>query len=54
MEAPVAAADKAIETGKLQGLAKLISERTEKGLHRHFAEVMAKKKYHPADVAGRA
>ena len=55
VEAPVAAADKAIESGKLHGLAKLISERAEKGLHRHFAEVMAKKKYSPADVeAGRA
>ena len=55
VEPPVAAADKAIETGKLQGLAKLISERTEKGLHGHFDEVMAKKKYNPNDIeAGRA
>ena len=55
IEPPVAAADKAIETGKLQTLGKLISERTEKGLHSHFEEVMAKKKYNPNDVeAGRA
>lgn len=55
IEPPVAAADKAIETGKLQGLAKVIFERTEKGLHEHFDEVMAKKKYNPNDVsAGRA
>jgi hypothetical protein len=55
VEAPVAAADKAIETGKLQGLAMLIFERTERGLHGHFDEVMAKKKYNPNDVeAGRA
>ena len=55
VEAPVAAADKAIETGKLQGLAKLVFERTEKGLHGHFDQVMAKKKYNPNDVeAGRA
>ncbi|TAK43586.1 MAG: hypothetical protein EPO27_14615 [Betaproteobacteria bacterium] len=55
IELPVAAADKAIETGKLQGLAKVIFERTEKGLHGHFDQVMAKKKYNPNDVeAGRA
>lgn len=55
IEPPVAVADKAIETGKLQGLAKVIFERTEKGLHEHFDQVMAKKKYNPNDVsAGRA
>ena len=55
VEPPVAAADKAIENGKLQPLAKLISDRTEKGLHGHFNEVMAKKKYNPNDIeAGRA
>ncbi|HSA88921.1 MAG TPA: DUF6448 family protein [Burkholderiales bacterium] len=55
IEPPVAAADQAIENGKLQGLAKLIFDRTEKGLHSHFEQVMAKKKYNPNDVeAGRA
>jgi hypothetical protein len=55
VEPPVAAADKAIETGKLQGLAKVIFDRTEKGLHGHFEQVMAKKTYDPNDVeAGRA
>lgn len=55
VEPPIAAADKAIETGKLQGLAKIISDRTEKGLHGHFDQVMAKKKYSPNDIeAGRA
>ena len=55
IEPPVAAADKAIETGKLGGLAKAIFERTEKGLHGQFDEVMAKKGYAPNDVeAGRA
>jgi hypothetical protein len=55
IEPPVAAADKAIDAGELQGLARLIFERTEKGLHEHFAQVMAKKKYNPNDVeAGRA
>ena len=55
VEPPVAAADVAIETGKLQPLGRLITERTEKGLHGHFDAVMAKKKYGPNDVeAGRA
>jgi hypothetical protein len=55
VEAPVAAADKAIETGNLQDLAKSISERTEAGLHGQFDRLMAKKKYAANDVeAGRA
>jgi hypothetical protein len=54
VEAPVAAADQAIETGKLDGLAKLIAERTQEGLHGQFDRVMAKKHYAPNDVeAGR-
>ena len=55
IEPAVAAADEAIESGRLQGLSKMIAERTEKGLHEHFAQVMAKKKYGPNDIeAGRA
>jgi hypothetical protein len=55
IEPPVAAADKAIATGKPQALAKLISARVEKGLHGQFAAVMANKQYDPNDVeAGRA
>lgn len=55
IEPAVAAADKAINTGKLQELAKMISERTERGLHGHFEQVIAKRKYSPNDVeAGRA
>ena len=55
VEPPIAAADKAIEAGKLQGLAKLIADRNEKGLHGRFDEVMARKKYKPDDIeAGRA
>jgi len=55
VEPPVAAADKAIETGNLQPLGKLVSDRMEKGLHGHFEQVMAKRKYNPNDVeAGRA
>lgn len=55
VEPPVVAADKAIATGKLQPLGKLVSDRMEKGLHAHFDQVMAKRKYDPNDVeAGRA
>jgi hypothetical protein len=55
IEPPVAAADKAIETGRLQPLAGLVAARMEKGLHQHFDAVMARKKYPPDDVAaGRA
>ena len=55
VEPPIAAADKAIETGKLQDVAQLITKRNEEGLHRHFESLMKKKKYNPNDVsAGRA
>jgi len=55
IEPPIAAADKSLETGKLQDVAQLISKRTEQGLHRNFEDVMKKKKYNPSDVAaGRA
>jgi hypothetical protein len=55
VEPPIAAADKALETGKLEGVATLISGRMEQGLHRTFEDVMKKKKYNPNDVAaGRA
>lgn len=54
IEPPIAAAEKSLETGKLQDVAKLISKRTEEGLHRSFEDMM-KKKYNPNDVAaGRA
>ncbi|HEU0203811.1 MAG TPA: DUF6448 family protein [Burkholderiaceae bacterium] len=55
IEPPVAAADKAIETGKLRPLAKLVTARVESGLHHHFDAVTAKKRYNAADIeAGRA
>ena len=55
IEPAVAAADQAIQTGKLQPLGKLVVDRMEKGLHGHFNAVMAKKKSSPDDVtAGRA
>lgn len=55
IEPPIAAADKSLDTGKLQEVAQLISKRMEAGLHRHFEDMMKKKKYKPDDVAaGRA
>ena len=55
IEPPIAAADKSLESSKLQEVAKLISKRTEEGLHRSFEDMMKKKKYNPNDVAaGRA
>ncbi len=55
IEPPIAAADKSLESGKLQDVAQLISKRTEQGLHRNFEDMMKKKKYGPDDVAaGRA
>ncbi len=55
IEPPIAAADKSLETGKLQDVAKLISNRMEQGLHRNFEDMMKKQKYNPNDVAaGRA
>jgi hypothetical protein len=55
VEPPVAAADTAIESGRLEGLAKAIADRSEAGLHGRFAGVLAKRAYAPHDVeAGRA
>lgn len=55
IEPPIAAADKALESGKLDGVVKLVSERMHAGLERHFKEMMSKKKYNPDDIAaGRA
>ncbi|HEX6007707.1 MAG TPA: DUF6448 family protein [Burkholderiales bacterium] len=51
IEPPIAAADKSLDSGKLQDVAQLISKRTEQGLHRHFEDVMKKKNYKPNDVA---
>ena len=55
IEPPIAAADKSLESGKLQEVAQLISKRMEQGLHRNFESMIKKKKYSPNDVAaGRA
>lgn len=54
IEPPIAAADKAIATGKLDEVDKLVSTRIEEGLHKHFEQVIARKKYDPDNVeAGR-
>ena len=55
IEPPIAAADQSLDTGKLHGVAKLILNRMEQGLHRHFEAVVKKSQYKPDDVAaGRA
>jgi hypothetical protein len=55
VEPPIAAADKALETGKLEEVARLILSRMEHGLHGQFEDVMKKRSYKPDDVAaGRA
>ena len=54
-EPAIAAADKAIETGKLEPVAKLLTDRLHDGLHKQFDAVTAKKNYGANDVAaGRA
>ena len=47
----IAAADKSIETGKLEPVAKLVAQRMEDGLHKQFGAVATTKKYSPNDVA---
>jgi hypothetical protein len=55
VEPPIAAADKALDTGKLDDVVKLVSNRMHTGLERQFNAVMAKKKYNANDIgAGRA
>lgn len=50
----IPAGDKALETGNLAPVVKLLSEKLEDGLHEHFKEALAKKKFDPNDVeAGR-
>lgn len=50
----IPAADKALETGHLDPVVKLLSETMERGLREHFQEAVAKKKFEPNDVqAGR-
>lgn len=49
-EPAIAVADKAIETGKLEPVAELVTGRMHDGLHKQFETVMAKKQYNPNDV----
>jgi hypothetical protein len=51
IEPPIAAADKALASGKLQPVAKLVTQRVEQGLHKEFDAVSSKKGYRPDDVA---
>jgi hypothetical protein len=51
IEPAIAAADKSIETGKLEPVAKMVIDRTKEGLHKQFDTVAAKKKYNSNDVA---
>ena len=51
----IPAGDKAVETGNIEPVVKLLSKKMEHGLHRHFEEALAKKKFDKNDVeAGRA
>jgi len=55
IEPPIAAADRSLESSKLQEVAQLIAKRMEQGLHRNFEAVMSRKNYSPNDLAaGRA
>jgi hypothetical protein len=50
IEPPIAAADLAITTGKLEPVADMITQRTHSGLHQQFERVMATRSYDPKDV----
>ncbi|HXD42822.1 MAG TPA: DUF6448 family protein [Ramlibacter sp.] len=50
IEPPIAAADKSIETGKLEPVGKMVIEQVEHGLHQQFEAVARKKTYNPNDV----
>jgi hypothetical protein len=47
----IEAADKSIDTGKLEPVAKFLTDRTHEGLHKQFEAVTSKKKFAPNDVA---
>ena len=51
IEPPIAAADRSIETGKLEPVGKMVIKQVESGLHKQYEAVAAKKKYNPNDVA---
>jgi uncharacterized protein DUF6448 len=47
----IPAADKALETGSDEALTQLLTDEVRDGLHKHFKEVIDKKKFAPNDVA---
>lgn len=51
IEPPIAAADKALATGKLQPVGTLLSQRVDAGLHQKFEAAASRSKRNPADVA---
>ena len=50
IEPPIAAADLAITTGKLEPVADMITQRTNAGLHQQFERVMATRSYDAKNV----
>ena len=50
IEPGIAAADRAIATGKLEPVADMITKRTQAGLHQQFERVMATRSYGPNNV----
>ncbi|MDO9074278.1 MAG: DUF6448 family protein [Rubrivivax sp.] len=50
IEPAIAAADRSIETGKLEPVARLVKEEMEHGLHKQFEAVASKKKFNANDV----
>jgi hypothetical protein len=54
IEPPIAAADKALASGRLDDVAKLITDRAHSGLHQHFDAVAKSRRFDASDVgAGR-
>lgn len=51
IEPPIAAADRAIASGKPEPVAHMIGERTNAGLHRQFERVISTRSYDPKDLA---
>jgi hypothetical protein len=47
----IPAADKAVETGSLDELTRLLTEAVRQGLHTHFHDIVAKKSFRMDDVA---
>ena len=50
IEPSIAAADRAVTSGKLEPVADMLTQRTHAGLHQQFERVMATRSYEPKDV----